>query len=66
MSDAYPLNKSVATWLSTRDYAMLQHLAFKNKVTVSSYMRACIVDAIQDEAHTLKLSPTIRVNQQVV
>lgn len=43
--------KSVATWIPMKDYAMLQHLAFKSKVTVAAYIRAIIIDATQDELY---------------
>ena len=52
-------HKSVATWIRHEDYAILQELAAKNKVTVATYMRAIIVDAIQDE---IQIANTIAVN----
>lgn len=67
MADIYDKNnKLVATWISMNDYATLQHLAFKNKVTLAAYMRAILVDAIQEEDYSAKLSPTNTINQQVV
>lgn len=42
--------KSVATWISFKDYAVLQHLAFTNNVTVASYLRGIIVDALFEES----------------
>ncbi len=42
-------HKSVATWISMKDYEILQRLAQNSKVTVSLYIRAIIVDAVQEE-----------------
>lgn len=42
-------HKSIATWILHRDFEALQDLAEKNNVTVASYLRGIIVDAIQDE-----------------
>lgn len=43
-------HKPVGTWISTYDLAKLQHIAFKNKVTVAAYVRAIIIDAIAEES----------------
>lgn len=47
-------NKSVSAWVSMRDYAKLRHLAFIHKVTIASYIRSIIVDALQEEQHIPK------------
>lgn len=56
MAKHYENDKSVATWITMKDFAYLQHLAFANNVTVASYIRAIIVDALEDERHR---KPTI-------
>jgi hypothetical protein len=67
MADIYDQNnKQVSTWISMKDYAMLQHLAFKNKVTLAAYMRAILVDAVQEEVYSSQLSPTITSNHSIV
>ena len=54
MSNIYDGNmKSVATWIPMRDFAMLQHLAFVNKVSVAAYIRGIIIDAVQDEVYSV-------------
>ena len=53
--------KNVGTFVTMNDFAMLQHLAFKSKVTVAAYIRAIIVDAVQDQLcieNTIKSTPT--------
>jgi hypothetical protein len=59
--------KSVATWIPMKDFALLQHLAFLNKVTVASYIRGIINDAIADEIQIRNIkTDTTTENQQVV
>lgn len=60
-------NKLVATWISTKDRAMLQSLAHTNKVTLAAYLRAIITDAIHEENYTsqLKCTNTIPANMAV-
>ena len=50
-------NRIVAAWISISDYNLLRKIAQANNVTVSTYVRGIIVDAVQDE-----LSPTITIN----
>jgi hypothetical protein len=42
-------HKLVATWIPVQDFALLQHLAFKNKVNLATYIRAILVDALYEE-----------------
>jgi len=50
MSDIYEDRyKSIATWLSKDDYEKLKQLACNNKVTISTYLRAIIVDVLFEE-----------------
>lgn len=39
----------VNTWIPTEDYKLLTELAKVHKVKLSVYLRAIIVDALQDE-----------------
>lgn len=47
-------HKSIATWILKTDFEQLQQLAAKNNVTIAAYLRAIIVDALQDEAELLQ------------
>lgn len=42
-------HRQVNTWVPTRDYELLVKLAALSKVKLSVYLRAIIVDAMQDE-----------------
>lgn len=42
-------HKNVATWIPIKDFELLQELANKHKVRLAAYLRAIIVDALQDE-----------------
>ena len=44
----------VTTWVPLEDVAILQQLATKHKVTLAAYLRAIIIDIIQDERHTIE------------
>lgn len=67
MSEAFYKNsKCVATHISMKDYAMLQHLAFASNLTVATFLRAIITDAIQEESFTSKLKSVNSSDQQVV
>ena len=50
-------HKSVATWIRKEDFVLLQELSARNNVTVASYIRGIIVDAIQDELENCISSP---------
>jgi hypothetical protein len=39
----------ITTWVPIEDMIMLQQLANRNKVTLAAYLRAIIVDIIQEE-----------------
>lgn len=63
-------HKSIATWILKTDFESLQQLAVKNNVTVAAFLRAIIVDALQDEAELVqnnaaRLSPTIAIDKAV-
>jgi hypothetical protein len=45
------LHKPVGTWLSLKDFELLRQLAQANNVGVAAYVRAIIVDALQDELY---------------
>jgi len=48
--NSYDANhRPVATWITHQDYALLDKLAKSNKVKISVYLRAIIVDALADE-----------------
>lgn len=50
MTDQYEKeHKQVTTWLSVQDYNSLFGLASKNNVNMAAYVRAIIVDVIQEE-----------------
>lgn len=49
-------HKQVATWLSLTDYQQLGQLAQANRVSIAAYVRAIIVDAIQEESCISKSS----------
>lgn len=60
-------NKLVATWISVKDFQILEQLAHNNKVTLAAYVRAIIVDAVQEEDSSTQVKPaTIQLHQQVV
>lgn len=42
-------HRPVATWITHQDYDLLDKLAKINKVKISVYLRAIIVDALADE-----------------
>ena len=42
-------HKLVATWVPTEDFALLQHLAFTHSVPLASYLRAILIDALEEE-----------------
>jgi hypothetical protein len=42
-------HKLVAAWVPMRDYEALHRLAKANKVSLAAYLRAIIVDAIDEE-----------------
>lgn len=42
-------HKLVAAHISIKDYQLLQQLATNNKVSIAAYVRAIIVDALQEE-----------------
>ena len=44
----------ITTWVPLEDLAILQQLAIKHNVTLAAYIRAIIVDIIQDERHTIE------------
>jgi hypothetical protein len=48
-------NKPVTTWIPKDDYYLIRSLAEKHNITVSAYIRAIIVDVIQEENYTNKL-----------
>ena len=52
MAVTYKQQKSVATWLSEQDFALVQSLAASNNVTIAAFLRAVIVDALNDERGT--------------
>ena len=54
MSEVYgSTHKLVAAWIPTNDFEMLNQLANKHNVKLSAYLRAIIVDALQDEITTI-------------
>ena len=59
-------HKSVATWILKSDYASLQDLAAKNNVTVATYIRGIIVDAIQDELYNTINNHTISIQDKLI
>jgi len=42
-------HRPVATWVTIEDFKLLQKLAEIHKLKLSVYLRAIIVDALQDE-----------------
>jgi hypothetical protein len=42
-------HKHVSAWIPMRDYEVLNRLARDNKVTLAAYLRAIIVDAVEEE-----------------
>ena len=68
MEDLAITHKSVATWILHKDFKALQDLAAKNNVSIASYMRGIIVDAIQDELYrpvgvVVNIDSTISLNK---
>ena len=55
--------KPVATWLPEKDLEQLQNLARENNVTVASYLRAIIVDVLQDENYTIQSTNSTNLHQ---
>lgn len=47
-------HKLVATWISLKDFELLEQLARTNNVKLAAYVRAIIVDAIQEEIYTIQ------------
>ena len=56
-------HKLAATWIPTKDFELLQQLAKTNKVRLSAYIRAIIVDALNEETFTNTIQNT---NHEVV
>ena len=54
--------KSVATWISLGDFELLQLLAEKDNVTIASYIRGIIVDAIQDQGNCISNTNSIQLD----
>jgi len=48
-------NKPVTTWIPKDDYYLIRSLAEKHNITVSAYIRAIIVDVIQEESYISRL-----------
>ena len=48
-------NKPVTTWIPKDDYYLIRSLAERHNITVSAYIRAIIVDVIQEETYSNKL-----------
>jgi hypothetical protein len=42
-------HRHVSTWITESDFDMLQKIAKDNNVTIATYLRGIVVDAIQDE-----------------
>ena len=53
MSNIRPPGKAfkrpITAWFTRDDYDFLKRIAAENKVTVSAYMRAVLIDAIAEE-----------------
>jgi hypothetical protein len=62
----YKNSKCVATHISMKDFATLQHLAFVSNLTVATFLRSIITDAIQEEDFTSKLKSTNTSNHPPV
>ena len=45
-------HRLVATWISDKDFDSLKSLASTNKVRLAAYVRAILIDALQDEAQS--------------
>jgi hypothetical protein len=43
-------HRPVGTWLQANDYQKLEQFARNNNVSIASYVRGIIIDAIQDES----------------
>ena len=56
MSEYGTNHKLVAAWIPTNDFELLNQLANKHHVKISAYLRAIIVDALQEELYTIKLT----------
>lgn len=68
MKDLYEKHhKLVATWIPRKDFEHLEQLAKDNKVTLAAYVRAVIVDVLQEEASTIQtINSTTELKQSVV
>ena len=42
-------HRLVATWISEKDFDLLKRLATTNRVRLSAYVRAILIDALQEE-----------------
>jgi hypothetical protein len=49
----------ITAWFAKDDYDFLKKVAAENKVTVSAYMRAALIDVIADERERLSKAKTI-------
>lgn len=58
--------KSVATWIPMDVFEKLQEIADSNKVSVSAYIKAIIVDAVEEESLLVKSKATISTRIQIV
>lgn len=48
------LKKPICTWLSESDYSILVAAAKAEKVTLAAFVRAALIDAIEDERDRFK------------
>ena len=49
----------ITAWFAKADYDFLKRIAAENKVTVSAYMRAAMIDVIMDERERAANAKTI-------
>lgn len=67
MSDQWSDSKKfVATWLSIQDFELLRTLSEADNVSVAAYIRAILVDAIQDQSTINHKNILDQVDQFVV
>lgn len=50
------LKRPVCTWLTAADYAKFEALARRSGVTVSTYLRSIVVDALAEETVPVAVS----------
>ncbi len=50
------LKRPVCTWLKAADYAKFEALALRSGVTVSTYLRSIVVDALAEETVPVSVS----------